>query len=228
MVFEVLASNVGELTARWVLSPGVPIIAIAVDENYSLKRQAQNRVWAVVLNALGEIFYLTKFPSRSQATKADIDEHTEYLAWLTGRSVYWNLVEPSRRTARPDPYNDAEVDGSYSPRTSWDGMCLSKDQIMAETREIRQYLRKLPKHFRKYCLGWDMRRRLEVDFAGDDGNYAGEAVIVFDCGLEEDDVADVKRFTRWRTTEKDKNTDTRMSTPTPTTTDIVIWRLRCR
>ncbi len=198
----------GELTARWVLSPGVPIIAIAVDEHYSMKRQAQNRIWAVALNALGELFYLTKFPSRSQATKTDIDEHTEYLAWLTGRSVYWNLVEPSRRTARPDPYNDAEVDGSYSPRTSWDGMCLSKDQIMAETKEIRQYLRKPPKHFRKFCLGWDMRRRLEVDFAGDDGNYAGEAIIVFECGLEEDEVADVRRFTRWKTAEKDKNADT--------------------
>ena len=44
-----------------------------------------------------------------------------------------------------------------------------------------------------------MRRCLEVDFAGDDGNYAGEALVVFECGLEEGDVAAVKRFTRWRT-----------------------------
>lgn len=102
----------GELTTRWVLSPGVPIIAIAVDENYSLKRQAQNRIWAVALNALGELFYLTKFPTRSTASTTDINESVEYLAWLTGRSVYWNIVEPSRRTARPDPYSDAEVDGS--------------------------------------------------------------------------------------------------------------------
>lgn len=210
----------GEMTARWVLSPGVPIIAIAIDENYSLKRQAQNRVWAVALNALGELFYLTKFPTRSQAPKGNFEEHTEYLAWLTGRSVYWNLVEPSRRTARPDPYSDAEVDGSYSPRTSWDGMCLGKEQIIAETKEIQQYLRKPPKHFRKSCLGWDMRRRLEVDFAGDDGNYAGEAMVVFECGLEEGDVAEIKRFTRWKTTGKDKstNTSTRISTPQPSQT----------
>lgn len=207
----------GELTARWALSPGVPIIAIAVDENFSLKRQAQNRIWAVALNALGELFYLTKFPTRSQVPKGAIEEHTEYLAWLTGRSVYWNVVEPSRRTARPDPYSDADVDGSYSPRTSWDGMCLGKEQIMAETREIQQFLRKPPKHFRKVCLGWDMRRRLEVDFAGDDGNYAGEAIVVFECGLDEGQVADIKRFTRLKTNEKEKSTttSTRIATPLP-------------
>ncbi|KAA8627609.1 F-box and WD domain-containing protein [Pyrenophora tritici-repentis] len=202
----------GELTARWVLSPGVPIIAIAVDEQYSSKRYAQNRIWAVALNALGEVFYLTKFPTRSQVPKGDMEQHTEYLGWLTGRSVYWNLVEPSRRTARPDPYSDADVDGSYSPRTSWDGMCLSKEQITAETKEIQQFLRQPPKHFRKVCLGWDMRRRLEIDFAGDDGHYAGEAMIVFECGLEEGDIANVKRFTRCKTDGKDKTTNT--STPT--------------
>ncbi|KAF2188221.1 hypothetical protein K469DRAFT_567143 [Zopfia rhizophila CBS 207.26] len=194
----------GELTARWVLSPGVPIVALAVDENYSLKRHAQNRIWAVALNALGELFYLTKFPTRSSAPKDIADDHTEYLAWLTGRSVYWNLVEPSRRTARPDPYKDGETDGSYSPRSSWDGMCLSKEQIVAETKEIQHFLRKQPKDFRKSCLGWDMRRRLEVDFAGDDGNYAGEAMVVFECGIGEDDIAIVKRFTRWKVHEKEK------------------------
>jgi hypothetical protein len=205
----------GELTARWVLSPGVPIIAIAVDEQYSTKRYAQNRIWAAALNALGEIFYLTKFPTRSQAAKGDIEQYSEYLGWLTGRSVYWNLVEPTRRTARPDPYSDADVDGSYSPRTSWDGMCLSKDQIAAETREIQHFLRKQPKHFRKACLGWDMRRRFEVDFAGDDGNHAGEAMVVFECGLEEGDVANVKRFTRCKSDEKDKsiNISSRVCTP---------------
>ncbi|RYO68687.1 hypothetical protein AA0116_g1526 [Alternaria tenuissima] len=209
----------GELTARWVLSPGVPIIAIALDEQYSAKRYAQNRIWAVALNALGEIFYLTKFPTRSQAPKDDIEQYSEYLGWLTGRSVYWNLVEPSRRTARPDPYSDADVDGSYSPRTSWDGMCLSKEQITAETREIQQFLRKEPKHFRKTCLGWDMRRRLEVDFAGDDGNHAGEAMVVFECGLEEGDVADVRRFTRCKTDqEKSTTTSSRIMTPQPAPT----------
>ena len=206
----------GELTVRWILSPGVPIVSIVVDDNYSKKRQSQNRIWAVALNALGELFYLNDFPTRSQAITTDISEPTEYLAWLTGRSNYWNLVEPSRRVARPDPYSDAEVDGSYSPRTSWDGMCLGKQQLSAETREIQQFLRKQPKEFQKSCLGWDMRRRLEVDFAGDDGNYAGEAMVVFKCGLDEGNNADVTRYTRWRSNEKDKastNVSTRTATP---------------
>lgn len=203
----------GEIMARWMLSPGVPIIALAVDENYSLKRQTQNRIWAVALNALGEIFYLTKFPTRSQAFKSELTEHqSEYLAWLTGRSVYWNIVEPSRRTARPDPYNDVEMDGSYSPRSSWDGMCLSKDQILAETREIQKFLARRPKDFRKICLGWDMRRKLEVDFAGDDGNYAGEAIVVLECALEDGDVPKLTRFTRWKTEHATKGSIA--STPT--------------
>lgn len=205
----------GELTARWILSPGIPIVSIVVDDNYSAKRNTQDRIWAVALNALGELFYLTRFPTRSQATTTDIAEPTEYLAWLTGRSVYWSLVEPSRRVARPDPYSDAEVDGSYSPRTSWDGMCLGKQQLTAETREIQQFLRTPPKDFRKSCLGWDMRRRLEVDFAGDDGNYAGEALVVLECGLDEGSTAEVTRFTRWKCNEKEKSTATSTRTATP-------------
>ncbi|KAL1619959.1 hypothetical protein SLS56_009878 [Neofusicoccum ribis] len=188
----------GELTARWVLSPGVPIIALAVDDSYSPQRQVQNRIWGFALNALGELFYLTKFPKRAQLPKgARIDEPTlERLAWATGRSVYWNIVEPSRRVARPDPYRERNVDGSYSPRSSWNGMCLSEEQIKAETQEINAFLRMKPIDFRTACLGWDMRRRMEVDFAGDDGNTAGEAIVVFECGLEEETTASAKRFTR--------------------------------
>lgn len=190
----------GEMTARWALSPGVPIITISVDNDYTLKRQAQNRIWAVVVNALGEVFYLTKFPKRphiERGTKLD-DEALERMAWLTGRSVYWNLVEPTRRVAKSDPYAQAAVDGSYSPRSSWNGMCLTKDQITAETREIESFAKRKPKDFRGLCNGWDMRRKLEVDFAGDDGNHAGESVIVFECGLEDDSHAAINRYTRCR------------------------------
>ena len=190
----------GELTARWVLSPGVPLIAIAVDDDYGIGRYAQNRIWAVVLNALGEVFYLTKFPKRpSTGSPGRMDEEAiERTAWLSGRSVYWNIVESSRRKARPDPYADSAVDGSYSPRSSWNGMCLDKSQIAAETREIESFATRLPKDFQKACLGWDMRRRLEVDFAGDDGNNAGENVVVLECGLDEDSTTSVTRFTRCR------------------------------
>lgn len=46
----------GDITARWVLSPGVPIIALKVDDSYNIKRKALGRVWAVALNALGEVY----------------------------------------------------------------------------------------------------------------------------------------------------------------------------
>lgn len=215
----------GDLTARWVLSPGVPIIAITVDESYSLKRQAQNRIWAVALNALGELFYLTKFPKRcppSRGVKLD-EAGVERLAWITGRTVQWNLVELSRRTSRPDPYGELEIEGSYSPRSSWNGMCLDKEQIKAECQEIEKYLRKRPKEFRQLCLGWDMERKLEIDFAGDDGNFAGESFMVFECGLQEDSVPSAKRFTRLRVPEDEETIATDSSPPTPAdnTTQVV-------
>lgn len=195
----------GEVTARWVLSPGVPIIALAVDDQYSPKRQAQNRIWAVALNALGEVFYLTKFPKRIKDDKVlgGDDETHEQNAWLTGRTVYWSLAEPSRRVARPNPYaRSDEVDGSYSPRSSWNGMCLSAEQVIAETREIETYLGRKPKDFQRSCLKWDMRRRLEVDFANDDDNNSGETAVVFDCGLDDDTNASIVRYTRHKVYEQ--------------------------
>ncbi len=207
----------GEITAAWVLSPGVPIIALNVDDSHSLNRQAQNRIWAVALNALGEIFYLTKFPKRqrfARDTKLN-NEHLERFAFATGRTVMWNLIEPSRRAARPDPYGDIDIDGSYSPRSSWNGMCLSEEQVRAETREIENFLRYPPIHFRKACDGWDMRRKLEVDFAGDDENFAGEAIVVFECGLDEGSTATVKQYVRTKVEED-------MFSPTMTDSAVTI------
>ena len=212
----------GEVTARWVISPGVPIVRIAVDEHYSVKRQGENRAWAVVLNALGEVFYLTKLPKRSNDDKlvGPHDEASERLAWSTGRSVYWTLVEPSRRAARPNPYSNSHVDGSYSPRTSWNGMHLGEEQIKAETYEVEDYIKRKPKDFQRSCLGWNMRRVLEVDFAGDDGNQAGEAVFVFETGLDEDSAASAKRYVRFKVADMNNSaTETSglqyTSTPTP-------------
>jgi len=213
----------GELTAKWVLSPGVPLIAIAVDDEYSLQRHAQNRIWAVVLNALGEVFFLTKFPKRASGERGSRDDEaaTERAAWLTGRTVYWGVVEPSRRAAKPDPYSDSPVDGSYSPRTSWNGMCLGKEQISAETREIEAFAVKKPKDFQKACYGWDMRRKIQVDFAGDDGNNAGESAVVFDCGLDEGDVTAARRFTRCRVQEQQSGGATSTPPLTSASTDTV-------
>lgn len=190
----------GEITARWVLGPGVPIIAIAVDDEYSSRRCTQHRIWAVVLNALGEVYYLTDPPTRiSMERSAKLNETTlERLAWETGRTVHWTLVEPTRRTARPDPFSTATIDGSYSPRSSWNGLGLSVEQLKAESREIEKFISNKPKHFRTVCEGWDMTRKLEVDFGGDDEHGAGESIVVFNCGLDEGQPASVKRYTRCR------------------------------
>jgi hypothetical protein len=188
----------GQLTAKWVLSPGVPIIAIKVDDFYNATRKASGRVWAVALNALGEVFYLNRIPS-SAILDAKLDENDlGRHAWAAGRTVYWQLVESSRRVAKDDPYHEAEIHGSYSPRSSSKKMRLSKAQIKAETLEIEKFLGYRPAHFRKICNGWDMRMRLEVDFAGDDGHGAGESILVLRCGINDGESSEIKRFTRWK------------------------------
>ena len=188
----------GELTARWVLSPGVPIIAITVDENYSLKRQFSKRCWAVALNALGEIFYLTELPARRPLNRALMlhNKAVQSLAWEAGRTVHWKLVKPSARKARPDPFNVSHENSGYTPRGSWDGMGLGQPEITAETKEINDFLTKKPAHFQKVCDGWNMRRRLEVDFAASDENGLGEGIIVINCALDDGSPAEIKRYTR--------------------------------
>ncbi|KAF4442526.1 hypothetical protein F53441_11724 [Fusarium austroafricanum] len=183
----------GEVTARWVLSPGVPIISLKVDDNYSQKRKSAARVWAVALNALGEVFYLTETPTAQDQTKSeDIAKN----AWFAGRSVYWHLVDSTRRAARPDDLDKNAIKGAYSPRSPSNSMNLSKSQLAAEAREIEKFLRQKPAHFRRVCEGWDMQRKLEVDFANDDGHGAGENIFVIDCGLAEDRPAHIERYTR--------------------------------
>ncbi|KAJ6444339.1 F-box and WD domain protein [Purpureocillium lavendulum] len=184
----------GDMTARWVLSPGVPIISLKVDDAYNVKRKSSARVWAVALNALGEVFYLTETlaPPLSRASSDDVTKQ----AWLAGRSVYWHLVEGTRRVARPDDLDKNALRGAYSPRSPSVSMKLSKEQLAAEAREIEKFMLHKPAHFRKVCEGWDMRRRLEVDFAADDSKGAGEGIFVIDCGLAEDRPACVRRFSR--------------------------------
>ncbi|KAJ5783259.1 hypothetical protein N7457_005033 [Penicillium paradoxum] len=188
----------GQVTAKWVLCPGVPIIGIAVDDLYSPTRQSRKRIWAVALNALGEIFYLTDLPRSPEIpVSAKLNpEQLDELAWKTGRSVHWAMVEMSRRVARTDPFNRESVDGSYSPRSSSDSMGLNEHQVAVETKEIEKFMSFKPKHFRKTCESWDMQRDLKVDFAGDDGRGAGESVIIIARGSGEDSRASVRRFMR--------------------------------
>lgn len=192
----------GELTARWVLSPGVPIIAMAVDDNFSVKRQTARRIWAVVLNALGEVFYLSQLPMRPYIELKKLDAMSlEQLAWKAGRSVRWTIIEATKRVAKLDPFGESSFDCNFSPRASWDGMGRSTEQISAETREIEAFMQRKPKDFRKLCDGWDMRRKMEVDFGASSQDGGGEGVVVVNCGLDEGNVATIKRFTRCKVDE---------------------------
>ncbi|KAI0177805.1 F-box domain-containing protein [Pestalotiopsis sp. NC0098] len=184
----------GQITARWVLSPGVPIVAIQVDEHYNPKRKAAKRVFAVALNALGEVFYLTE-PPVPLATRSKNEDATKS-AWYAGRSTYWHLLESTRRQAW-DQEGENAVRGSYSPRSPCDAMDLTKDQLIAEAREIETFMRYMPTDIRKVCRGWDMRRRLEVDFSAVDEDGAGEAVFVIDRGCNADELLPPPKITRF-------------------------------
>ncbi|EXJ94390.1 hypothetical protein A1O1_02784 [Capronia coronata CBS 617.96] len=186
----------GEPTAKWVLSPGVPIIAISIDENVSPRRLGSRRIWATVLNALGEVYCLTDTLTRPDFNGKASPEDIDRLAWQTGRSVEWSLVEATRRKAKPDPFGLAQADGSYTPRTSSDACGLSQEQIIAETKEVEEFLVHKPKHFQSLCEGWDMRRRMLVDHAGDDNHGAGESIFLIESGLDEGIPAAIRRFTR--------------------------------
>ena len=189
----------GEPTAKWVLCPGVPIISIVVDERASRRRVDAGRPWAVVMNALGEVFCLYDIPVRLDVKGKLPAADVERLAWQTGRSIEWSLVEATRREAKVDPFSTSSVDGSYTPRTSSAIAGLSVDQLTAETKEIERFILHKPKHFREICEGWDMRRKLLIDFGGDDRHGAGESILVVSCGLDEGQSASIKRLTRCRT-----------------------------
>ena len=196
----------GELSAKWALCPGVPIVAIAVDENISAHRQDLRRVWAVVLNALGEVFYLTNAPSSAPSKGRLKASELELSAWETGRSFEWQLLQGTLRIAKSDPFELEAVDGVYSPRSSSHLAGLSSEQVATETREIEKYLAFKPKHFRHVCEGWDMQRKLVVDFAGDDGHRAGEAVFVVNSGHDGAEAV-VRRYTRYKSTELTGHSD---------------------
>lgn len=179
----------GEMSCRWVLSPGVPIVSIKVDEKYSPSRLAAGRIWAVALNALGEAYYLKDTPS--PVGQHAVGPEMTHNAYLAGRTAYWHLVEPSRRTPR-----SPSDDGGLSPRSSADFMGLDTNGWLDEARVISQWFLHRPHSFRGRYRGWDMRRRLEVDFAADDGDGAGEAVFVIDSGHAEELSAGIRRYSR--------------------------------
>ncbi|CAK7562693.1 MAG: hypothetical protein SEPTF4163_000543 [Sporothrix epigloea] len=192
-----------QITARWVLCPGVPIISITADDSYTEKRRTGRRVWAVALNALGEVYYLQDVPVAPAAT-ATVFGDKEQLAWQAGRTVSWELIEASRRTVTADWF-DNRVESlctaaSSSPRLSSNAVGLGREQRIAESREIERYFDLLPEHFRAVYDSWDMRLKLLVDFAGG-GSITAENVVVVRSGSDQrgqrlPQSAKVTRYTR--------------------------------
>ncbi|PHH67769.1 hypothetical protein CDD80_537 [Ophiocordyceps camponoti-rufipedis] len=168
----------GDMTARWIVSPGIPIIALKIDDGYSPGRKSASRMWAVALNALGEVYYLTETPAAT--TKPSSGENAHQRAWLAGQSAQWRLIEATRRVRRQD---EPACDASEG----------EQQQLVAETERL---MRLGPAHVRRLYEGWDMQRRLEADFAADDGNGAGEGVFVLNCGLAADLPVCVSRWSR--------------------------------
>ncbi|KAM5434265.1 hypothetical protein MferCBS31731_006759 [Microsporum ferrugineum] len=207
----------GQITARWALCPGVPIIAIKVDDKLSTKRLSQRRMWLTVLNALGEVFYLTDVPRGLDTYQRLESEELEKAAWRTGRTVSWEIVECTRRAPVPGPFNKISTNATYSPRSSSDNMNLDGEKIVAETKDIEGFLTLKPLYFRKVYQGWDMKRKLEVDFAGDDGQGAGESIMIFSCSVNDDQAASVKRFTRVKIGEHASLDSLGSSPPAPET-----------
>lgn len=204
----------GEISARWVITPGVPIIALQVDDNYSQKRKELGRVWAVALNALGEVYYLTQ-PPIPPATKSKADDSTKF-AWYAGRTTYWQLVEATRRQPRSEESQKNVIRGTYSPSSPSNGMNLKKEQLAAEAREIERFLHYKPSHFRKVCTGWDMRRRLLVDFARDDERGAGEGIFVINCGLQDGRASSILRYSRTRSGQQREQPGAPLESPIET------------
>jgi len=189
----------GDLTARWMLSPGVPIVALSADDNFSEERSHVKRIWAVALNALGEVFYMTDIPFVETTSLYGVHDHAwqirEPRAWKTGYEVPWKLVRPTMRQARH--LSDQGKETSWFPvRVS--GVDIPEEDLYTETTRLEVLLRKRPIDVREEFTGYDMRRRLHVDFAGDDARHGGESVLVVDCGYVEDVPAAIRRYTRCR------------------------------
>ena len=180
-----------DMTARWIISPGVPIIGIVVDEHFSESRMREGRGWIVVLNALGEVYYSDDLPtpqSPPDLVRPD-NRSTEVCAWETGRTVSWKAIEQSKRTARPDPYRESSVEGGYSP-------CYTTiERRFEETKEIENFLAHKPKHFRAVCEGWDMQGKVEVDFAGD-GFEIQQSVTVLKGGHGTQEPVQLRRYAK--------------------------------
>lgn len=60
------SANEVNLIDSWCICPGVPIVEIKVDEEYIPARARQKKPWIMVVNAIGEVYYLRQSPDAAQ------------------------------------------------------------------------------------------------------------------------------------------------------------------
>ncbi|KAJ2905438.1 F-box and wd domain protein [Zalerion maritima] len=169
-------------SVTWAVSPGVPIIAIKVDEEHNHKREKAGRSWAVALNALGEVYTLADVP--------EIQPLSTDTPWEAGRSAFWSIIPSTKRQPRLEDIDSAnkakalEISQkrTFSPQLPISSSNLSDKELKARSSKIDEFCQLPPSYFRDSCIGWDMRRRLEVDFAAGDGYTDLEQIFVLTCG----------------------------------------------
>ena len=165
----------GELTARWLLSPGVPIVHVIADDHYSIERNQHGRFWSIAVNALGEVFYLARLPTRASmiAGPAEhFESNHEVRAWQTGHSVDWCLVPTTQRSHKPFS-NEERAKPTYLSSSVFGPAQESRKARSAEIRDLQSWMSKASIDFRAAFESWNMQRKIEVDFDGDDGNSGG-------------------------------------------------------
>ena len=216
----------GEMTARWILSPGVPIIAVCADDHATEDRVGAGRTWAFALNALGELFYIRGSPTPTprsfnpgQASAEELAQDEERRAWRTGRSLSWRLVPPTLRVLKFKGIKDDETTSWFPAKIYDDGS--EAMEVAQETLRLQPKFTSAPVDVRLDFQGWDMQRKLVVDFASDDGRLAGESAIIIRSG-QDDTAASIVRLKRVKKISVNRNTDTRFAkdaAPTSAITD---------
>jgi len=118
---------------------------------------------------------------------------TEARAWRTGKSASWQLISLSGRHER-QPLTTDICDPEYYTSLVLRGRdAVDTEQ---ELKTIAKWATKTPAEIKADFDGWDMQRRLIVDFAGDNDKDAGEHILVISCGHQEDHPASLTRYTR--------------------------------
>ncbi|KAK6544778.1 hypothetical protein TWF694_001461 [Orbilia ellipsospora] len=84
---------------RWmsfIVCPGIPILEIRIDDGYTKARERRNRVWCVIVNAIGEVWYMKgKLPKKPAAPSRNMGEQVER------EFTPWFNIPVTRKTNTP-------------------------------------------------------------------------------------------------------------------------------